>query len=343
MIRIKSFIFAASFLAATSSISAQIKTRSYMDNGDKWGIIDENLKVVIPAEYLSAGEFTGKCANVEVAQNKWALVDINNKEIIRFTCDKLKPMKCGWCLMIGTDGKYSFVNEKGEYLVKDAVYASEFSQGLAGVTRGSYERIDYIKPDGTVAFSIDEAKGHEFHNGLALVENIFESYGIIDKTGKFLTPTELRRTSYLGEGAFLTEDPENHYHYMIINKYGKILSPKNIVSATKVYNGISYLTLYGHKNFNSYAFNLKTRELSSKGLFISNNSSKYMATFGKFPDGKTKFTLCDSSFNPLCDRDFEYFGDEVNDIFVFLDHGKNIYVNTKGKTFVAEKANYLMP
>lgn len=319
------------------NIAKTAKTRSFMTANKKFGIIDEDLNVIIPAKYNNAGEWTGKYANVKIEENIWALIDKDCNEIIRFTCKRLEPYINNWCLKEELDGKFSLVNENNDYLVMNAVHATGFSEGLASVTTDYNHGLQYIDSKGNVIIKLDEEIGQKFKDGIAIISNRFGKMGAIDRNGKEILPVDYNLLYYVGEGYFICKNPENNIFYKIINSKGQTICTEEIRHTSNVYNGKIYINVPGIMVHKTKCYNINERKLYPKTYEIDNIAERYLATIGKGSDGKFYYTMCDSNFNALCNESFYFFCDEYNDIFSFHLSEKNlnevVYINKKGKTF----------
>lgn len=107
----------------------------------KYGFINTNNEVIIPAEYPQALNLRGGFAKAEVGDNQWVLFDSRGtklssyENIFYFTEGRAEFQK---------DGKYGFLDESGKEVIP-AIYekADAFTESLSAVKKdGKYGAID---------------------------------------------------------------------------------------------------------------------------------------------------------------------------------------------------------
>lgn len=129
-------------------ISEPKDTYTKISQGGKYGVVDENGKVIVPCIWNSIGSFVDGLAQVEDEAGLWGFVDKTGALVIPCRYERVDP----------------------------------FSEGLAAVDAC------YIDKTGACVLSDDSwSNVSSFHNGLALVEVWKEDEGFyfayIDKTG----------------------------------------------------------------------------------------------------------------------------------------------------------------
>jgi hypothetical protein len=173
--------------ATSTGSSANLDLFRFIRN-DRFGYIDRTGKIIIPARFDRAENFSEGLATVKVG-DKYGCIDTTGKLVIPATFSFIYRFKNGLAV-VNTDEreqKYGYIDRTGKLVIPARFEeAREFSEGLAAV------RIDrkfgYINSQGKVviAFQFDEAA--EFKHGFAKVRpNVMMDDGIglsIDKTGK---------------------------------------------------------------------------------------------------------------------------------------------------------------
>jgi WG containing repeat len=137
----------------------------FMQNG-KFGYIDRTGKIVIPAQYAKAWDFSEGLAAVSMDDETYGYIDTNGKMTI-------------------SPRKFEFVHE--------------FKNGLAiiQIREFSGTRYGYIDRTGKIVIPAQYTSAENFSEGLALVSPIdkkSDSYGYIDRTGKKVVKTETSST-----------------------------------------------------------------------------------------------------------------------------------------------------
>lgn len=185
----------------------------------KYGFINTNNEVIIPAEYPQALNLRGGFAKAEVGDNQWVLFDSHGtklssyENIFYFTEGRAEFQK---------DGKYGFLDESGKEVIP-AIYekADAFTESLSAVKKdGKYGAIDksgkellpfeysslqidgadqiwfvkdnewgMMKADGTVVIPGDYAFYESFEGDVKIAPFSKEgdTFGFIDKNGKQVT------------------------------------------------------------------------------------------------------------------------------------------------------------
>jgi len=82
---------------------------------NKWGIINENGKEIIPPKYDDVNVFSNGFAQVKL-NNKWGFVDINGREITDIKYDSVDNFKYGYS-GVKLNGKWGIINELGREVV----------------------------------------------------------------------------------------------------------------------------------------------------------------------------------------------------------------------------------
>ena len=95
--------------------------RHFKNAAGKYGLIDDNFRVILPAEYLYAGELSEGAINVKLASNEWALIDENRKELCRVKALRLGKVINGWARVETEDYGY-ILRSKGMVPAEDGTW-----------------------------------------------------------------------------------------------------------------------------------------------------------------------------------------------------------------------------
>jgi hypothetical protein len=164
-----------------------------------YGYLDEQGNEVIPLQYENAFDFTGGKALVQVKENEFALIG-QNGEILQ-----LYP----YALMMG------------------------YSEGLIAFKKTFEDKWGYVNEQDRVVLSPQYASAMAFQDGRAVVnmaDDMYNQYGLIDKSGKFLIPPNYNDIRQLGEQkvavgrAINPEEPYVGSTYAIADSNGQILT-----------------------------------------------------------------------------------------------------------------------
>ncbi len=190
--------------------------------GTNWGYVDKNGKVVIPARYYYADDFSEGFARVIVqAAGKLTVGYINRTGALvipavyqTFDTDaRLSGAFSGGLAVVKVGGKYGFINKTGIVAIA-AKYelAGPFHDGLAFVkVNGKY---GYINKTGALVIPATFDEAYTFSEGLAHVAALndlgFSRDGFIDKTGKLVIEAKYNTAaSFSGGLAYVAETPDD--------------------------------------------------------------------------------------------------------------------------------------
>lgn len=151
------------------------KTLVAVRKGSKFGYIDALGQEVIAPNYDYAKEFSDGLAAVELGK-KWGYINMYGKTRIPFTFDDAYAFHEGLAA-VERDGKYGFINTEGELVIPfefDIVRPDAFVSGYAAV---GYEQRKSERSSKTE-----------------------EQWGIIDRSGKIVTPCEYPWAESTGGG-----------------------------------------------------------------------------------------------------------------------------------------------
>ena len=170
-----------------AEISPFSEGRAAFRVGSQWGYIDEQFRVIIPAQFAAARPFSSGHAAVKLTR-KWGFIDKSGNYIInphysdaREFRENLAPVREG--------GSWSYTDMSGKVII-DPQFEEvlPFSEGLSAVRVGS--RWGYIDPHGHFVINPLFRHGGPFSEKLAPVqtEGLDDEWGFIDHSGKFAIP-----------------------------------------------------------------------------------------------------------------------------------------------------------
>lgn len=151
-----------------------------------YGYMDITGKIIIPAKYQYAGEFSNGLAVVTINDTSYAIID-----------KKGKLIKVSDHYINSGDLSQDFIPYSVKIGDYDYLYGYQTTAGKI-VTPAKYSYIDGFK-DGIAI--VAESKDEEYN----------EKYGLIDKTGKYIIQPQYSGITYLGEGLYAVSN--NFYSY----------------------------------------------------------------------------------------------------------------------------------
>ena len=198
----------------------------------KWGFIDKTGKEITPLQYSDTGNFCEGMAAV-VKSGKIGYIDTTGKEVIPCAYDDcygffqgLAPVKKG--------GKWGFIDKTGKEVIPFQYDgAAMFFQGLAGVQKNG--KWGFVDKTGEVVIDFAYDEVGTFANGLAPVKE-GGKYGFIDKTGELTIPCKFEAVSYFSDGlAMVVQNGKCGY----IDTSGEIVIPCKYENAASFSEGFA--------------------------------------------------------------------------------------------------------
>jgi len=172
------------------------------DNQNKFGIIDETGKTIIPFEFEELRPFDGQETTIAKKNNHFGIIDFKNKELVSFENDEIYSSKFSEIFIVKQNDKYGLLNKEGNKV------------------------IDFIFEDLRPCFYDEDNKFIVKSKG---------KYGIIDITGKEIIPNEFDEISnwveYGPEAHFVTKNKKMGMY----SRDGKQLIPP-------IYEELNYIT-----------------------------------------------------------------------------------------------------
>ena len=160
-----------------------IKYFQFVENG-KTGFRDLNGKMVIKPIYDHAEMFSEGFSTVSIG-NKYGLIDENGKYVLPLLEMEYLGTVHNGVASFRANNKYGFMSIDGQERIKPQFeWVDEFSEGLC-VVRNDKGKHGYIDLSGKVVLDYQFQYALKFENGKAKVE-VNNRWGAIDKTGKFL-------------------------------------------------------------------------------------------------------------------------------------------------------------
>jgi hypothetical protein len=239
-----------------TTIPASSSTERFIFIRDKkFGYIDRNGTIVIPAQFKRAENFSDGLARVTIGE-KSGFIDRNGKIVIpiQFDEDRVKDFSEGLAVVeIGDERKHGFIDLKGNMVISPQFrYASNFKNGLANVQIDSpiNNPFGYIDRRGKIVIPPRFANTGSFSEGLAAVDIDAGKYGYIDTTGKVVIPFQFSNASGFKNGRANVTMAAGDDSYRIIDRTGKLSAPilpiPNSKDRNKFSDGLAIVEI-GHR------------------------------------------------------------------------------------------------
>ena len=235
---------------------------------DKWGFIDQTGKEIIAIQYAGAGDFCEGFAAV-VKNGKCGYIDQAGKEVIPFIYDEVSGFSQGLAA-VEKSGKWGFIDKTGEEVIPFQYDdATSFFEGLAGVKKGG--KWGFLEKTGEVAIDFQYDDVGTFAYGLASVRQ-GGKYGYIDKTGEIVIPCQYDVAGYFSDGlAMVAQNGKFGY----IDTTGKTIVPFKYTNATTFSQGFAAVYAYLGGNDGSWGFIDATGKEVVEPIMRTENGAKY--------------------------------------------------------------------
>jgi hypothetical protein len=215
-------IIAASFQGFLFSQTARPVLVPYKNDAfNLYGFKDSVTgKVMVIPRYNYADKFVDGLSRVTV-DGMYGFVDRTGKLVLPCKYDFVFEPSDGMALLKTADGKYGYCNNKGIVVIPPKYTdANDFGNGLAPVKVG--EKYGYINKTGQWVIAQKYNDARPFSDGLAIV-TLGEKQGLIDKTGKFCIPLKEEEISWFSTGVYKLRNADRNA-YGLMDKTGKWLT-----------------------------------------------------------------------------------------------------------------------
>ncbi len=239
----------------------------------------------IPGEFYGAFSFSENRAAVQPEKNgKWGYIDLDGKLIIPAIYDKVESFKNGQ-VIVQLNNKYGLIDLNGKSLIPcmyDEVKA--FSEGLANVKIN--EKWGYIDINNNIIIKAQFKAAAPFHEGLAAVQLDSNKLGYINKNGKLEFETNYHFLYSFSEGLAAADklvskqfSKENNkwfgnFQLVYINKDGQeVIKTANLWISSLDYSNSPLLDNYFFVDFHNGVAIIKTYNYSGINKIINTNDS----------------------------------------------------------------------
>jgi len=161
-----------------------------LDEGGKYGYVDEDFNTVIPPRFDYAYDFHDGVAAVMIDE-KWGYIDKAGNDVIPFRYDWALSF-CNGLASVSINDKWGYINKAGNTVI-ELIYdvAYDFYDDWAVVGNGG--KFGYIDKTGKVVIPLQFDLAIEFSGDYAPVrfgDYTTGKWGFIDKTGKLVVSPE---------------------------------------------------------------------------------------------------------------------------------------------------------
>lgn len=171
------------------------KTRYYLKKSGKYGLLDENLKTIVPFIYDEIGSFNENFAFVK-KDGKYGYINIEGELVIPMEYEDADIFSEGLAAVV-KNGKWGYINRKNEVVIdfKLTGYAEPFFDDLAVYRKRNFksskanytvDRCGYINKTGDIVMEPIYKGAFKFINGVARVQDNQYEYLINKQKDKII-------------------------------------------------------------------------------------------------------------------------------------------------------------
>ncbi|MEM0992111.1 MAG: WG repeat-containing protein [Bacteroidota bacterium] len=205
----------------------------FSESRDKWGFINRNGAMVIPARYDDARDFQGGLAPVQI-KGEWGFINRQGELVIPAQYKGVWAFQEGLARAMTWEGEMGFLNAAGKWVIP-AVHeeVQDFHNGLARVRKdGIY---GYLNSKGEVVIDYQFAQASDFEKGFAKVKGM-RQYGLIAPNGTLFVPDEYEQI-YLPSNGKIRAKSGGKFGYLDLE--GAAILPFKYEAATDFVNGVA--------------------------------------------------------------------------------------------------------
>ncbi len=193
-------------------------------DGQKWGYMNAEGKVAIPAQFDGARYFFEGLACIRLGMG-FGFIDTTGKVVIEPKYDRAGDFKGNRSrVRMVPGGPRAFLDRSGAMVIPPDTtqVRKDFSEGLCPVIID--KRYGYIDTVGKLAIPNKFLFGGKFVGGRAPVQKEDSLYAVIDRTGKFVLPTSYVYIDIYSEGLARgrVKQPDGRILWCFIDQAGKV-------------------------------------------------------------------------------------------------------------------------
>lgn len=206
----------------------------------RWGYIDRDGKIVIPAQYKNVAGFREGLAFVQNENDYWGYIDVEGKTVIDFRFSTVPGSFFNGIAIVQKrgdgGGRYCFMDKTGKLIKENLDYVYRLPENLYHIVQGRGMEIWQYNPE-TLTFktiysrtgdeTIEERMKNEGHfsekwsyrNGITSIDG-----GVISKYGQYLLEADrYGRTFSYGLAKCYVKNEKGKYRPAYINSKGEIV------------------------------------------------------------------------------------------------------------------------
>ncbi len=234
-------------------------------DGDKYGYINKDGKIIIKPQFEEAKDFKDDFAIIKIS-GKYGFINQSGIIVINPIYEDLQDFSEGLA-RIKLDAKYGFIDKKGKILIRPQFdYVESFSNGIAEIKIAG--KFGFINTKGEIVTNPRFDEVSYFSEGLAKIK-IDGKYGFINLKGEIVIQPKFSEVNMFSEGLALVSivqpwEELNSYGY--INKVGDfVITPKFGADSGPFKEGLAAVcieSVISQRKFKKFGY------INKKGAFV---------------------------------------------------------------------------
>lgn len=253
-----------------------------VNKNDKYGLIDQDGKIVIPLNYSYIGQFSDKNLLRVEKDSKWGIVDTNATITLPIEYKHFSEFDNRRKVREISDGKKNgYINEKSEIVlpvIYDEILA--YSDHYATLRRG--DKYGIVDPVGTIVLPVEyDLIGKKNYNAIIFEISKDDKSGYVDLKGNMILPAEYRFIRGLDDAPNYTVIEKNNQEGLVNNRTGQIVISTKYDEIKAIKDGIVIAILddkYGFLNDKNQVitpFEFDDARTFSEGMALVKKQNKW--------------------------------------------------------------------
>ena len=191
---------------------------------NKYGFLDENNKLVIPAEYEDANSFSEGLATVK-KNGKYGFINRSETLVVPYQYEHARSFDEGLAI-VKQNGRLGFINKLGKIVIPIKYQeAKNFRNGIAAVKLNGFAGCIDNTGATIIPFKYDDCGSYSDGLIKVYIPGAGWKMGYIDINNKTVIPFEYNSGFDFEEGlCFVTRDPKSEKKWGLIDKTGRMLT-----------------------------------------------------------------------------------------------------------------------
>ncbi len=212
---------------------------------EKYGVIDTLGRLIAATMYDEIGTFAEGRLPVK-RKGYWGFIDQNGKEVVPCRFKKIRPFSNGMAA-VANGLKWGFIDLQGNQIIKTQYrHVGDFKEGLAWVA--TKIGVGFIDKKGVFTIPAQFNKAYDFNSDIARVK-VGNKIGLIMRSGEFILSPKYRDISAFEKNdVAIVKTGGNKIRYILVNRRGERVGKHSFQKIFSFNEGIAKVkdnNLYG--------------------------------------------------------------------------------------------------